>query len=147
MPMQTPLRVFPSQKAMFDRLLAMPLSQRLLQPIEVIPFSTRVYAFCFKQKIKTLGQLCGWKRKDLATQPNMGLKTLEHLEIYLAAAGISLNGCWDHRLDDVPEEWIKGAEAMRKIVLLHLHVHKVEPQIRDSIKRLPIPTPTEMAET
>ena len=139
----SPLRTFPSQRPMFERLLAMPLEQRLLQPVEMIPFCHRVYAFCYKNKVKTLGELVGFQKSQLRGDRNIGIKTLEHIEIYLAAAGLSLNGCEDQQPEELPDMWLKGATAMRRLILSHLQIRRVEPEVLAAVRRLPIPVPME----
>lgn len=139
---QAIIRPLAHQRPLFDRLLAMPLEERLNQPVEMIPFCYRAMAYCYRKQITTLGQLIQLRKKELLASYNLGRKTVEHIEAFLNAAGLGL----DKRTSlakEAPSEWDKAAMAMKKLILDRLEHLKAPDAIRDQIKKLPLPAPEE----
>lgn len=139
---QAPIRIYEHQRILFDRVRAMPLHERLTQPVEVLPFAVRALAYCIKKNIKTLGELSAQRRRELDKVRNLGKKTIEHIEAYLNAVELGLDNRRRNQ-PEVSEDWYKGAEAMRKLILARLVRLKVDPDLRNEVHILPIPYPDE----
>lgn len=137
-----PIHIYEHQRVLFDRVLAMPLHERLLQPVEVLPFAIRVFVFCIKYDIKTLGDLSSQRRKDLLQVRKLGKKTIEHMEAYLNEVELGFDGRrrWPA---GVSEDYIKGTDAMRDLIAVRLLHLKIDSRVIQSIRRIPAPFPDE----
>lgn len=136
------LKIYEHQKPLVARLLKLPLDQRLLQPVETLPFNHRTLAYCYKNDIDNLGQLAACRRTDLLEYPNLGAKSVVHIEFMLNQVELGLDSR-KRNMQDVPKDWIDGANAMRRLIVARLTLSGIDPELRESLWKMPVPRPKE----
>jgi hypothetical protein len=139
---QAPHKTYEKDKAIFERLRALPMDVLLQQAVEEVPFAVRVLAYCRKHDVQTIGQLAKLKRTELLQARNLGRKTVKHIQAYLNVLGLALNG----RLAvDVPlpaaKPYARGAHAMKLRIIDELMALDVPHEIVKVIGKLPLPKP------
>ncbi len=139
---QAPLKIYEKDQAIFERLRAMPMDVLLRQEVDELPLAYRVLVYCRKHNIHTIGQLAKLKRSELLQARNLGRKTVKHVQVYLGALGLALDGKLAAEVPPpAPRPYARGAHAMKLSIMAELAVLDVPHEIVRVIGKLPLPTP------
>lgn len=139
---QAPVRIYEKDRAAFERLRSLPMDQLLKQPVESLPFAVRVMRYCEKHNISLIGQMAKLKKADLLKARNLGRKTVAHMEAYLGALGLGLDGKLAADIPaPFPSAYAQGAKAMKLHILAQLTVMNVAHEVVATIGKMALPTP------
>ncbi len=138
---QAPVRIYEKDRAAFERLRSLPMDQLLKQPVESLPFAVRVMRYCEKHNITLIGQMAKLKKANLLKARNLGRKTVAHMEAYLGALGLGLDGKLAADIPaPFPSAYAQGAKAMKLHILAQLTVMNVAHEVVAAVGKMALPT-------
>lgn len=137
---QAPTKIYEKDKALFEKLRALPMTELLKEPVNVLPLAKRALAYCEKHNVATIGQLAKLERRVLLKARNVGRKTVLHIEAYLQFLGLGLDGKIAADVPaNLPPAFRRGARAMQLAVIAELTAQNAPFELVQAIGRMALP--------